>query len=73
MGYLATYKTKALLTNAPPQFLATHYAPAQRACIDCDIYTSAITFVYRMMVRSYEGRFSFNRTPAFRVRLVFKK
>jgi hypothetical protein len=56
MGYLATYKTKALLTNAPPQFLATHYAPAQRACIDCDIYTSAITFVYRMMVRSYEGR-----------------
>lgn len=64
MGYLATYKTKALLTNAPPQFLATHYASAQRACIDCDIYTSATTFVFRMMVRTYEGSFLNTVHPA---------
>ena len=72
MGYLATYKTKALLTNAPPQFLATHYASAQRACIDCDIYTSAITFVSRMMVRPYEGSFR-SQSSRFRARLVFHK
>ena len=41
--------------------MANHYAPAQRAYIDCDIYASAITLLYRMMVRSYEGLWADHR------------
>lgn len=62
MGYPTNLQQdKVLHTNAPPRFSATHYASAQRACIDCDIYTSAITFVFRMMVRSYEGLWADHR------------
>ncbi len=31
--------------------------PKHRVCIGREVYTDAITFVYRMMVRSYEGGF----------------
>jgi hypothetical protein len=54
--------------------MTNHYASAQRACIDGEIYTGSITFVYRMMVRSYEGlRLHSVAVCPSRARLIFEE
>lgn len=62
-----------LLDHSPWLLLANHYVPAQRACMNCDVHTSAITFVSRMMVRPYEGSFLTHKSSRSRARLVFEE